>query len=1356
MYLWSKNKPAWRFISLLLALAVVLVYLPNFKAYADDNEPTPDFSFSQSATTVPTTGGEVVLTTNLPAGFNLSGYKIKFDLNEAKKIDGLQYSMNYSSDPNHKDWANLNPLDINNVIGVVNTRMEDVKYTTTVAAVELKVTIPAGLPSGTVINIPVYKDASMAGNNKVYFNQTNSKYKNGDFVAFTIKVQDPDVAPTDIYVPMFSGKVGVAIEPVQATQTGGTPGGTWSAKNLPTGLEIDPVTGIISGTPTEEGSWQYTITYTTPNDKLSSEYKGTMTVGAAPDKKAEKVTVPEITGTFDTPITPVTATQTGGTEGGTWSAEDLPAGLTIDPATGVISGTPTESCKNKYFTVAYSTPNDHETTYKSNVANIAEVKKQITVTFKIVDGKWSDGTTADVKKQPWTINYKLMSDVVAPTGMIPDRAGAKGAWNAEFADYFTNGKIAEGTVLKQDLTFTYTFTNEPDKKATRVTAANITATEGVAITAVTAAQTGGTTGGTWSAAGLPAGLTIDPATGVISGTTSATGVHVYKVTYTTPYDKLETTSAQYKVTVNDKKPTTITASDTVKGIVGQEITPVTPTQNGTPGGTWTISKGIGTLTSIGLSLDPATGEISGMPERAGNYEITVKYTTPYNKYTVEKVIRFEFNDTAATSIEVPAIEDARAGVKITPVTAKQNGGTEGGTWRAEGLPQGITINEFTGVISGTSAKAGEYKFTVTYVTPGYNRTTSDEMTLVVAPAPDKAATKVTAPAITGERETVAIKAVKATQTGGTPGGTWTAAGLPDGLTIDPATGIISGTPTKAETYTYTVTYTTPNDHLATTSDPREVKIGIKPDTKPTTITPTTIGGIVGAPFSQQFTANGTQGGTWSETGLPKGLTLDKATGIISGTLTKEVKGTIKLTYTTPNDSKKVTANVAYSFVKEPDVPAQGVMVPAINGTFDTAIEPVYAGRIGGTDGGTWSAEGLPKGLTIDAKTGKISGTPAESGEFTYTVTYTTPNSGEQTSNTGNVVIEDLKQVIKVTLKIANGAWDNSGDKDPKVFEVRTTNYKLDETTPVPAEQNMVPDKANAKGRWNTNLIKEGVIPVGTELKGDKEFTYTFSTGGGGGGSSSATQYTVKFMDGDKELSSAKVNSGSKVTKPADPSKDWYFFNGWFTDKECKNTYDFNKAVNADLTLYAGYTPHKCLAFTDIDGHWARNSICYVVEKDLFNGTSDTLFSPNTEMSRAMLVTVLWRLEGKPAGTTGTFQDLTAGAYYVDAINWANANGIVKGYDENTFGPNDNITREQMAAIMARYAAYKGYDTTAAADLSKYTDQGSISEYAYKNMQWANAVGVITGVTDTTLVPQGNATRAEVASILHRFIENIAK
>ena len=76
--------------------------------------------------------------------------------------------------------------------------------------------------------------------------------------------------------------------------------------------------------------------------------------------------------------------------------------------------------------------------------------------------------------------------------------------------------------------------------------------------------------------------------------------------------------------------------------------------------------------------------------------------------------------------------------------------------------------------------------------------------------------------------------------------------------------------------------------------------------------------------------------------------------------------------------------------------------------------------------------------------------------------------------------------------------------------------------------------------------------------------------------------------------------------------------------------------------------------------------------------------------------------------------------------------------------------------MARYAAYKGYDTTAAADLSKYTDQGSISEYAYKNMQWANAVGVITGVTDTTLVPQGNATRAEVASILHRFIENIAK
>ena len=139
------------------------------------------------------------------------------------------------------------------------------------------------------------------------------------------------------------------------------------------------------------------------------------------------------------------------------------------------------------------------------------------------------------------------------------------------------------------------------------------------------------------------------------------------------------------------------------------------------------------------------------------------------------------------------------------------------------------------------------------------------------------------------------------------------------------------------------------------------------------------------------------------------------------------------------------------------------------------------------------------------------------------------------------------------------------------------------------------------------------------------------------------------------------------------------------------------------------------------------------------------------------MTILYRLEGSPAVTgTSAFVDVPAGQWYTDAVNWAAANQIVKGTSATTFAPNDSITREQMAAILYRYAQYKGYDVTASADLSAYTDAAIISSYAVSAMQWAVGEGLINGITDTTLVPGGSATRAQVAAILMRFCENVAK
>ncbi len=137
----------------------------------------------------------------------------------------------------------------------------------------------------------------------------------------------------------------------------------------------------------------------------------------------------------------------------------------------------------------------------------------------------------------------------------------------------------------------------------------------------------------------------------------------------------------------------------------------------------------------------------------------------------------------------------------------------------------------------------------------------------------------------------------------------------------------------------------------------------------------------------------------------------------------------------------------------------------------------------------------------------------------------------------------------------------------------------------------------------------------------------------------------------------------------------------------------------------------------------------------------------------MLVTILYRAEGEPeVSGENPYTDVAEGTWYSDAVAWADANGIVKGFGDGTFGPNENITREQIAAIMMRYADYKGVDTGARADLSGYADADDISDWAYENMQWANAEGLITGRSNNMLVPQGNTTSAETAAILMRFCE----
>ncbi len=181
--------------------------------------------------------------------------------------------------------------------------------------------------------------------------------------------------------------------------------------------------------------------------------------------------------------------------------------------------------------------------------------------------------------------------------------------------------------------------------------------------------------------------------------------------------------------------------------------------------------------------------------------------------------------------------------------------------------------------------------------------------------------------------------------------------------------------------------------------------------------------------------------------------------------------------------------------------------------------------------------------------------------------------------------------------------------------------------------------------------------------------------------------------------------------------------------------------------------HDAAAFEDVsEGDWFHSDVLYVYEKGLMSGTAEGVFSPNETMTRAMLVTVLWRLEGKPEGEKSHFADVAEGTYYNTAVAWAFKENIVSGYDSESFCPDNAVTREQLAAIIFRYAKYKNYDVSANTDVSRYADAGRISSYALPAFEWANAQGIITGSSETTLNPEGNASRCQVAAILRRFAD----
>lgn len=199
-----------------------------------------------------------------------------------------------------------------------------------------------------------------------------------------------------------------------------------------------------------------------------------------------------------------------------------------------------------------------------------------------------------------------------------------------------------------------------------------------------------------------------------------------------------------------------------------------------------------------------------------------------------------------------------------------------------------------------------------------------------------------------------------------------------------------------------------------------------------------------------------------------------------------------------------------------------------------------------------------------------------------------------------------------------------------------------------------------------------------------------------------------------------------------------------------------EAKYAELSKAVDVIDPADLPFTDVKADaWYAEEVAYVYSYKLMMGTSDTVFAPDANLTRAQMATILYRIEGSPKVTTANpFNDVEAGSWYTDAVIWAAEKGVVKGVGDGAFEPTTNISREQMACMMYRYAQYKGADMTASKNLTAFSDAAKVSSWAEKEMKWAVAEGLINGMGDGTLTPQGTATRAQAATVLMRFNENI--
>ena len=432
-------------------------------------------------------------------------------------------------------------------------------------------------------------------------------------------------------------------------------------------------------------------------------------------------------------------------------------------------------------------------------------------------------------------------------------------------------------------------------------------------------------------------------------------------------------------------------------------------------------------------------------------------------------------------------------------------------------------------------------------------------------------------------------------------------------------------------------------------------------------------------------------------------------------------------------------------------------------------------------------------------------TAAQSGETISVV--------KDTELTTNATVKDNVTLVvnpDVTLSITkgmtnNGTIENKGEIDGTVtdgtgtvteyYTVTFTSNKEIESVEV-KDENDATVEPNVEGKFVYSL-KDGKYTYTMEtVRGTRTGSFTvageeltinerFSSGGGSSHSYDGYITIINPKNGEVSVSDDWAYEDDKITLTITPDDGYEVDKIEIVDDEGDkidakkvddedNEYTFRMA-NCDVTVTVTFKEEGTttedtdkeedkdeetteLNFTDVkESDWFYKGVAYVVDKGVMSGVSENQFDPSGKLTRAMLVQMLYNMESRPAcDAENAFIDVPVGQWYTDAVIWANDEKIVSGMGDGLFAPNMEITREQMVVMLYNYAKYKGYDVTASADLTKFADNASVSTWAQPAMQWAVAEGYISGMGDNQLAPQGTATRAEIASVIMRFMEATAE